>query len=208
MAIITLPSTLKLGVACGMGQRRFDLLSQSDATGTQQARLLGPPRWTLSLVQPERVTLIEGGAWAALVAQLRGRVNVLAAWDPVRPAPQGTLRGALVLSATAAAGATSIALSGGSPAAGTLRAGDSLSIGSGLGASQLVMVTADATTVAGAVTVGIEPPLRTAYAAGTTVSWDRPLAYYRAQADATTWTYGNSGTMVTGFALDLMETWS
>lgn len=208
MTTITLPATLKLGAACGMGQRRFDLLSQSDATGTQQARLLGPPRWTLALVQPEKVTLLEAGAWAALAVQLRGRVNVLAAWDPVRSAPQGTLRGTLALNIAAAAGATSVQISGGSPVSGTLKAGDWLSIGSGLGSSQLVMVTADATASGGLITVNVEPPLRTAFGSATAVTWDKALAYYRVQGDATAWTYGSSGTMATGFAFDLLETWS
>lgn len=210
MAVITMPSNLRVGAACGMGQRRFDLLSQSDATGSQQARLLGPPRWTLNLVQPERLTLQEAGVWAAMAAQLRGRVNVLAAWDPVRLAPQGTLRGALTLQAAAAAGAVAITVTGGASQAGkTLLAGDWLGIGTGLGTSQLVMCTA--TTVfdaAGTATVAFEPPLRLGYSTATVATWDKPLAYYRVQADATTWTYGNSGTMATGFALDLLETWS
>ena len=53
-----------------------------------------------------------------------------------------------------------------------------------------------------------EQPLRLGYAAGTVVRWDKPLCYYRAQADATTWRYANRGLMATGMALDLVETWS
>ena len=112
MSIITLPATLKFGVDSGVGQRRFDLLMQSDSNGSQQARLLGPPRWTLRLVQPEWLTLTEAGAWAALLMQMRGRVNVLAAWDVARPAPRGTARGSMVTSGTTAAGATFVAIAG------------------------------------------------------------------------------------------------
>lgn len=210
MSIITLSATLKLGPQCTFGQRRFDLLSQSDASGEQQVRLLGPPRWTLGLVQPGALTLAEAGQWAALIAQLRGRANVLAAWDPCRPAPQGSMRGTLTLAAGASAGATAISVTGGGSQAGTtLKAGDLLQIGSGLGTSQLVMITADATANgSGVIALAIEPALRTAFSGGAAVAWNQASAYFRAQADASSWTYAGRGLLVTGMALDLMETWS
>ena len=207
MTVVTLPTTLRMGARGGMGQRRFDLLSQSDSSGTQQTRLLGPPRWTLQLVQPQVLTLIEAGAWAALLLQLRGRVNVLAAWDPNRAAPVGTARGALTLNAAAAIGATGLQVAGCSPATGTFRAGDCLQIGAGLGSSQLVMVTADAVAAAGVATLAFEPPLRSAFAGATAVTWDKPLAYYRFQSDASAWTYA-PGALVSGMVMDLLEVWS
>lgn len=112
MAVITLPSNLKLGDGCGMGQRRYDLLATSDATGDQQARLLGPPRWTLQLVQPGALTVADADTWRALLVRLRGRVNHLAAWDPGRPRPRGSLGGTVTLSGSAAIGATTLALTG------------------------------------------------------------------------------------------------
>lgn len=209
MAIITLPTTLKLGPQCGLGQRRFDLLVASDSTGASQVRLLAPPRWTLALVQPDKLTLPEAGAWAALLVQLRGRANVLAAWDPVRQAPLGTLRGALTLAAIAPAGATAATLAGGAGQAGaTLLAGDWLQIATGLGSSQLVMNTLDAVADgAGNIAINFEPPLRLAYAAATAVRWDKALAYYRAQADAVSWRYAGRGLLATGMAMDLLEAW-
>ncbi len=206
MAIITPSATFPFGAECGVGQARFDLVSSSDATGAEQARLLGPPKWTLRLVQPSRLTLAEQGQWASLVLRLRGKVNTLACWDPVRTAPLGTLRGTLALSATAAAGATTAALAGGT-ASGTLKQGDWLQIGTGLGTSQLVLITADATANgSGAVTVAFEPPLRQAFSGSTGVTWDKPVAYYRTAGDgATGWTYGVRGLTATGFALDLVE---
>jgi hypothetical protein len=209
MAIYTLPTTLKLGPECGIGQRRYDMLAASDTTGNTQVRVLAPPRWTMSLVQPERLTLAEANAWAALLVGLRGRVNVLAAWDVVRPAPLGTMRGALTLAALAAAGATTATVAGGAGQAGaTLTAGDWLQIGTGLGSSQLVMLTDPATADgSGYAVVKFEPPLRQAYAAATTVAWDKPLAYYRSQSASFGWKYANRGLMATGMALDLLETW-
>lgn len=378
MSIINLPTTLRIGAGGGMGQARFDLLTQSDSTGAQQARLLAPPRWTLRLVQPDHLTQATASAWQALAVQLRGRVNVLAAWNPAQPAPLGTARGVLTTAGTTAAGAVSVGLSGalaspnllldagfetdsnsdgvangwavylsgttgatsaslsvgplifgssgvryqevsaatlngrigvlrtiavqagasyslsadvsaslgatvsvsinwldaglaylsevvtsGGPfierrtvsgqapvgaayaqlylyaastaasaaivnidnvqfeaaAAATsyaggasLLAGDWLQIGSGLGMSHLCMVTADATANdAGAITVAIEPPTRQAFSAGTAVTWDKPVGYYRQQTDSTTWTFANggrSGVLVTGLSFDLMETWA
>lgn len=210
MSIITLPPTLKLSPGGGVGQRRFDLLTQSDSTGSQQARLLGPPRWTLRLVQPEFLTLAEAGQWSALALQLRGRVNVLAAWDPARPAPGGTVRGTLTLAATAAIGATTVSVTGGaSQAAKTILAGDWFQIGTGLGSSQLVMCTAAATANgSGVVSLAFEPPLRAGYTSATPVTWDKALAYYRQQTESTSWTYINNGAMVSGLSLDLLEVWS
>ena len=209
MSIITLPAGLKIGVGSGVGQRRFDLVSQSDSTGSQQVRLLAPPRWTLSLVQPQWLSLAEAGDWSAMLAQLRGRVNVLAAWDPGRPAPQGTLRGTLTLAATAAAGATTVSVTGGAGQAGkTVAPGDWFQISTGLGSSQLVACTAAATANgSGVVSLSCEPPLRLGYASGTAVAWDKPLAYSRQQGDATSWTYINGGVSVAGLSADLMETW-
>ena len=209
MSIVTLPATLKIGINSGVGQRRFDLLTQSDSNGSQQARLMGPPRWTLRLVQPEWLALAEAGEWSALLMQLRGRVNVLAAWDPARPAPRGTLRGTLTLAATASAGATTVSVTGGAGQAGkTVAPGDWFQIGSGLGTSQMVMCTAAATADgSGVVSLAFEPPLRTGFSSATAVTWDKPLAYYRQQTDASTWSYIAGGTAVSGLSMDLLETW-
>lgn len=213
MSIVSLPATLRLGAGGGMGQARFDLLSQSDSSGSQQVRLLAPPRWTLRLVQPEHMAQADASAWLALCMQLRGRVNLLAAWDSARPAPAGSLRGTLTLATAGAIGDTSISVAGGVGQAGaTVTPGDWFQIGSGLGTSQLVMCTSAATAnVAGTVAIIFEPPLRTAFAVSTALTWDKPLAYYRQQTDAATWTLSNggrSGPLLTGLSLDLMESWS
>lgn len=200
MTIITLPTNLALGDGCGMGLRRYDLQATSETTGAQQDRPLGPPRWALSLVQPRALSMREAGRWQALQAQLRGRVNRLYAWDPVRKAPLGTLRGALTLAGSVAAGATSMSVSGGT---GTVLAGDLFQIGTGLGTSQLVMATADGTHAA----IAFEPPARLAFSSGTAVAWDKPGAYFALQSSSTTWTYlGRSA--VQGQSMDLLEAWS
>lgn len=212
MAVILLPTTMLFGDGCTLGRQYYGLTAASETTGSEQTRLLGPTRWVLSLVQPDFAPLGsgEGARWQALAAQLRGRVNILGAFDPVAYQPRGTLRGTLTLAAAAAAGATSISVTGGSGQAGrTLLVGDKLQVSTGVGTSQLVMCVADATANAsGALTVQLDEPLRDAYPSATAVTWDHPLAYYRAQASRSTWKYGRSGTAISGVALDLLETWT
>ena len=189
-----------------MGQARYDLAGMSDSTGTQQVRVMGPPRWVLTLTQPPALALAQAGAWQALVAQMRGRINHLAAWDPVRNQPLGTMRGTPTLSALAAAGTPTLALATGQ-AGSTLLAGDWLQLGTGLGTSQLVMVVANATADGtGAMSVTVEPPLRQQFASATAVTWQRALAYYRSVGGSSTWRYAG-GNAVQGMSLDLLEAW-
>lgn len=110
MSIVTWPDGLSIPAEFSLGQQRYDMTESSDSTGADAARLLGPPRWTVSLRSIEAMTLSEAGLWEAMLLQLRGRVNHLALHDPVRAAPRGTLRGAPLLNAAASAGATSITL--------------------------------------------------------------------------------------------------
>jgi hypothetical protein len=87
-----------------------------------------------------------------------------------------------------------------------LKAGDWLQIGTGVGTSQLVKVTADAQeTNAGTMTLSFEPPLRTAISGAAAVTWDRPVAYYK-QTSAPRWGY--HARRSTGYALDLLESWT
>lgn len=212
MAIITLPTALKVGPDCDWGLQHYALVGASESGGSEQVRLLSPSRWVATLKPPEWLSVAAGelAEWQALAAQLRGRVNVLAAWNWSQPAPRGTMRGTLTLSASAAAGATSISVTGGAGQAGTTwLAGDMLQVGTGLGTSQLVMVTAPATANgSGVAALSIEPPLRDAYTSGTACTWDKPLAYFRGTAQSARWTYGNSGLSASGIVIPLVETWT
>lgn len=201
MSTITLPTNLPLGPGSGMGQRRYDIAGASDTTGAEQTRVLGPPRWALQLVQPQALTVANAARWQSLILQLRGRVNRLAAYDPLHRAPRGTLRGTLTLAAGVSIGDTTLSLSG---STGTILEGDMLQIGTGLGTSQLVMAVADGTHAG----VTFEPPARVAFSSGVGVTWDHPRAYFRLSTDASSWTYGPAGRVVTGMSFDLLETWS
>jgi hypothetical protein len=212
VSVIALPAAVAASVSAqGFGQARYDVTEISDSTGATATRLMGPPRWRGSLQSKRALSLVEAGAWEAMVLQLRGGTNHLAVYDLLRQAPQGTMRGTMTVKTTAAIGDTSVAISaGGGQASTTLKAGDWLQIGApGVGTSQLVKVVADAQADgAGDITVTIEPPLRQAYNATAAVTWDKPLAYYKLTNDAATWSALANGPAIEGFALDLLEQWS
>lgn len=227
-----MPSDLVVG-ACTVGQMRYDIVEQSDSTGIQAVRLLGPPRWTISMQSRQVQTFAEAGKWEALIYSARGRVNHIAAFDPGRTVPQGTLRGSPVTSAIAAAGATACTLVGGT--SGTLLAGDLLQFGTGLGTSQTVKVMADATsspaspvaftwdnagafswtnggafswTDEGTIAITFEPPLRTTFVQSTPVNYTRPVIYCKAQADSVQGSYVPGYIGQGGYTLDLLEAFS
>lgn len=203
MSVIALPTGLMIA-ECSISQARYDMAEMSDASGHAAARLFGPPRWRVSLRSHASLSLALSAQWEAMLLQLRGGVNHLSVYDPVRTAPQGTYRGTVTLSGSHSAGATSLALTGGSGTQ-TLLAGDWLQVGTGVGTSQLVKVMANATASGGAITVTVEPPLRTAFSNGTAVTWNKPLAYYK-QTSEPAWSYAAARTSG-GYAVDLLESW-
>ena len=206
MAIIQMPSGLLLK-RLSMGQKRYDLASDSSDTGNSSTRLLAPPRWTMTFTSDDRMDTLQATAWEALALQLRGRVNTLEAWDYGKPAPLGTLRGSITLSAAHAAGATTLNLVAAGQVGKTLLAGDWLRLGTGLGSSQLVKVVVGGTTNgSGAVTVTVEPPLRYAFSSGVSVTWDKPTTFYKQVQQTGGWAY--EGATQGGFSFDLIETWN
>jgi hypothetical protein len=210
MAIITWPAALAVPAECSISQARYDMAENSDATGHRADRLFGPPRWRMALRSIDAFTLAQAGVYEAMLLKLRGSVNHLAMFDPARQAPQGTLRGTLTLTGSHAAGATSLVIAAGAGQAGkTLLQGDWLQLSSGVGTSQLIKAVADATADgAGAITATIEPPLRIGFAGGTTVTWDKPLGYYK-QLGTPQWSYRpGMRYKQAGFALDLLESWT
>lgn len=209
MAVITMPVNLRCASGCRIEQITTDSVGLSDPGGNSQARTYGVPRWSLSLAAPAAMTDADAGLWKAMLLTLRGSVNFLAAFDPSRPQPRGSLRGALTLASAAAIGASAIAITGGGGQAGkTLVIGDWLQIGTGLGSSQLVMCVAPATADgAGACTVTVEPPLRLAFGGGAAVTWDRPLAYFRKPPGRVGWS-AYSRYISQSVGIDMIEAWA
>lgn len=205
MAVITLPVGLIVDRQ-SWGQKRFDLRFQSGDSGAGQSRILAPPRWTTAISSIAGLPAADSAVWRAMVLALQGQINQLAVYDLSNPAPAGTLRGSLVLTAAAAAGATTISLTGGAgQAVKTLLAGDWLGIGAG-STRQLVSVAADVTTDAsGSAVVAIAQPSRYLQASGSAVVWDKPTALFRVTGDTSNWQA--DGWLQGGYSLDLMESW-
>jgi hypothetical protein len=206
MAVITLPDGLLIQ-RLTIGQRRFDLGMENPDTGDTSVRLLGPPRWTLAFTSDQQMEPLQARTWESMLLRLRGRVNLLEAWDHGKRAPLGSMRGTMILSGAVAAGATTLTISTNSAQAGkTLFAGDWLRIGSGLGTSQLVKAVVDTTAdINGSVVVQIEPPLRTAFSTSTPVAWDKPTTYFRMNQADNAWVYERA--VQGGFAFDGLEVW-
>lgn len=197
MAIIQIPAGLSVARQT-WGQRRNDIEFRSSFGA--QAREVAAPVWFSTIeATPKRVT-----QWQTLMMQLRGRTNQLAMWNMERPAPAGTMRGSMVLSA-AAQGATALTITATGQAAKTLLAGDFIGVGSGL-TQQVLMVMADATADAsGVIGVTVEPPLRNAFAGGATVTWDKPKALFRRNDSEASWE--RTPGVTRGLMLDLIEDW-
>lgn len=191
--------------AFGMQQISYDMVESSDATGSEAIRTFGPPRWKASLAGGTDMTLAQASMWEALVLQLKRGINCLAIWDPVRPLPQGTMRGTPTLLGAASAGSQTFTLTG---STGTLNVGDWMQVGAGVGTSQLVKLvlsTANTGNGAGALCT-FEPALRIPYAAGTAVTLQYPVFYGRNVNKSVRWDYSAGNMLVNGYALDLMET--
>ena len=205
MAIITMPAGLLVERAT-FGVARFDVGELSAESGNSADRLLGPPRWTLSLQSPV-LSQRQMDLWRTMLVQLRGRVNHLAAWDPGRPAPLGTMRGTMTLNGSVSQGATTCSITASGQGSNTLLAGDWLQISTGI-TGQLIMVMADATASGGVISVTFEPPIRKVggYAGGTAVTWDKALGHYKMVNEAARWSV-EPGLLESGASIDLIEQW-
>jgi hypothetical protein len=199
MSIIQFPTGLTAAKQ-SWSQQRQDVEFRS-MFGAQALEGSGP-LWATEITAPPSAQSAGGGAWQAVMLQLRGRVNQLALWNLGRPRPIGTMRGAMTMAA-AAQGATILTITASGQAGTTLLAGDYLGVGSGL-TQQVVMVLADAAVNgSGSINVTTEPPLRNAFGAGAAVVWDRPCALFRRKSSQSKFDYEPG--QVSGMMLDLLE---
>ena len=172
MSTITRPTQF-IPRACSLTLSTNQRVSASPFGGSEQAVDLLTDRWLLSCDLPP--SLHANAAWLeAFIASMRGQTNVVALYHFARPLPRGTARGTILVNGAVAQGASSIAIDGISPSAGTLLAGDMLGIG-----GQLFMVAADVTASGGAATVSIVNRVRVALANNAAVTWDKPTVLFR-----------------------------
>jgi len=147
----------------------FGSQSLTVATALWQAEISGRPELWREAIGIQ--TFIES---------IRGYTNQIALWNLAQPQPAGTLRGTPTFASDAAQGATVIEIDiGVGQDDATLLRGDLIGFGAGV-SQQVVRIMADAVaSSAGVLTVTIGTPLRTAFAAGAAVVWDKPKALFR-----------------------------
>lgn len=199
--IVQMPQTLKLGLL-EIELVRYDITESSDSTGSEKDRIFGPPRWKIDMASTDDLSFDEADEWLAMVLALDGRLNHLAVFDAGRPVPRGTMRGTLTLAAPVTEGDDSMTLAG---AEGTLKVGDGLQIGAGVGSSQFVKVMAPVEASGGTATVTFKSYANFNFAAGTPVIWDHPVVYCKQLGKSAKWRY-MPGTMLQGaYGLSLLE---
>ena len=207
MAVITIPANLSTA-SMKWGQRRYDLNFSSGDAGSVQARVLAPPRWTLSFNAADHLTAIQAATWRTMLLDMEGQVNQLAVYDFGNQLPSGSATGGTwTVVTTAALGATSLTINmGPGNALTTLLKGDWLGLNQTTSSRQLVHVQADAASDgSGVITVNVKPSLRVAVNAGSTVVYSQPTALFRRVGADTQWSH--DGFARGGYSLDLIESW-
>lgn len=185
------------GDGSGFGQINYEVRSMSPQAGGFQSRATGLPRHTFKLALPSKLNQFDAGRWRALLMSLRGGVNHLEAYDPAHQFPAGTASGDRQMGGVSK-GATSIYVNG----AGTLLAGDWLQMGSGIGSSQLVMVTSTATLPG---FVNFSPPAFFNIAANSLCRIDRPCTYFKAISKIPDFGGMAGTTNIYGVSVDFIE---
>lgn len=170
-----------------------------------QSLVTGAPVWSVEMSGVSE-TRAEARQIQTFLESLDGYQNQLELWNLEVPQPVGTMRGIMTLSAAAAQGANTISISAGSGQAGkTLLRGDMVGIGSLL-TQQVLRIQADAMAdETGKIVVQIAAPLRNAFSAGASISWDRPKALFRQQTQNQGVTFTPEGGEP--WSLSLIEDW-
>lgn len=185
------------GDGSGFGQIHYEVRSMSPQAGGFQSRATGLPRHTFKLALPSKMNQFDAGRWRALLMSLRGGVNHLHAYDPAHQFPAGTARGDRQIGGTTK-GITYTYVNG----TGTLLAGDWMQIGTGLGSSQLVMVTADATLPA---FVNFSPPAFFSIPSNALCRLDRPCTHFKAISKVPDFGGVAGTTNIYGVSVDFVE---
>lgn len=205
MAVITfpLPTVSPTLYAKTFRWERYDQdITARGPFGVQSVSTIAP-LWKVAMTF-EMQSQAKAGPYQALLMQLDGVRNQLSLYNIGRPVPLGTYQGITGTNAitSASAGNTTMTITNATYATKTLLAGDYVGVGTGL-TTQVVMVTADATSNgSGVINISFLPALRNAMT-GTNATLQYPRALFRLQQTNTGWDY--STVVVDGMALDLLE---
>lgn len=172
---ITPPGTPRFADA-EFGIERVVAATESPFSLRQQVYVHPGAAWSGTVTLP-RMSAAQAAPWSGFLARLEGMGGTFYLSPPDRAAPFGTQTADFTMAAAAAVRAASISVTMGANA--TLKAGDRISINDEL-KEIMVDATADG---AGAATLEIAPPLRTALAGGETIKASPPRGIFRLTAN-------------------------
>ena len=137
--------------------------------GRRQARQLQNQRWSMTVSFPPMTRASFSPIFAFITAQ-RGRKESFTYTPPIIDDALGTETGSVLVNGVHAVGDTTIAMDAfGADGAGRFKAGDFIKFASH---DKVYMVVSDVTSSSNAATVTIEPPLTTALANDSAVTYD------------------------------------
>lgn len=175
---ITYPITFPLNPAPSrfvINQASFSALTQSPFSAAQQVQLMTGQLWSISVDYPP-MNDDQARNFAGILASLNGRFGTFLFGDPRWKTPRGNWGTAPTVNGGSQTGQNLNV--NGLPSSAVIRAGDYFQLGSG-SSSRLHMVTADATAVAGAVSLDIWPRLRSSPANADPITTASPKGVFR-----------------------------
>ena len=173
---LTMPTTPAFQTQNWSLQRAVGV-SESPFTGVQQTVEFDYAKWK-AVVQlpPQRRDTAQ--SWIAFLTKLHGRRGTFFLGDADQKTPRGSVSGTITIGTSASIGDTIITLSSNAG----FKAGDMIQVGTG-SASRLYMIVADQENA----NVQIEPKIKTAASAGTTVTYTNPVGIFRLDSNIVNW---------------------
>lgn len=168
--------------------KRAVAVSESPFTGAQQVHQYDYALWQAVITLPP-MKRDQAAEWQALFMRLHGRAGTFLLGDPDAKLPRGTITGSASVRGDYSVGAHEIEIQtqvlGGSD---VFKIGDYIQINEG-GSAKLHMIvsTNGMTDGNGAITVDIEPTLKTTVQAGTAVIYDNPKGLFRMDVSTLGW---------------------
>ena len=198
---ITYPLAIPSGgfASMSMRLRRSNAMTESVFTLQQQVYQYTGAVWEAEITLPP-MSYADAKAWQAFILSLRGMRGTFLMGNPLDVSATGTATG-VQLNGAGAVRSTYINISG--SAGGTLKAGDTFSIGSG-DDTHIHTVMQDVTLDgSGLGAIDIEPPLRTTYADNTTLDFTLPKGVWRLASNNIGWDINQAS--LYGFTIPCIE---
>jgi hypothetical protein len=200
MAVITYPTNMPGPESCRWELASNTQVSISPLSGQVQTQELPGARWRVSIDYPPVRDAAIRATMRAFFASMRGQANRVDLWPFDCPRLRGTGAGTPLVNGASQTGASLI--TDGWTAATTVLKGDYLSVG-----QQLFMASADGTASGGgAMTISVEPPIRTSPADNAAITITKPKARFMLADPTIGWRIDSN--FLTGFSADFIEVFS